>query len=112
MATVVAGTTPAGPAYAFSRQSAVDRNLYKSYFVTVPEGAKALQVNLTGIATGSQTRFIAIDPWGVPVDSTASTGVLHQLLRLAAATRAPGRTRTRRRGSGRSRWSPGAPRRR
>ena len=73
MATVVAGTTPAGPAYAFSRQSAVDRNLYKSYFVTVPEGAKALQVNLTGIATGSQTRFIAIDPWGIPVDSTAST---------------------------------------
>ncbi|HEU4348561.1 MAG TPA: S8 family serine peptidase [Actinoplanes sp.] len=73
MATVVAGTAPAAPEYAFSRQSSVDRNLYKSYFVTVPEGAKALQVNLTGIATGSQTRFIAINPWGVPVESTAST---------------------------------------
>jgi subtilisin family serine protease len=73
MATVVAGTAPVGPEYSFSRQSAVDRNLYKSYFVTVPEGAKALQVNLTGIATGSQTRFIAINPWGVPVESTAST---------------------------------------
>jgi subtilisin family serine protease len=73
MATVVAGRAPAAPAYAFSRQSSVDRNLHKSYFVTVPEGARALQVNLTGIATGSQTRFIAIDPWGVPAESTAST---------------------------------------
>ena len=73
MAAVIAGTTPAAPEYAFSRQSAVDRNLHKSYFVTVPEGAKALQVNLTGIATGSQTRFIAINPWGVPVESMAST---------------------------------------
>ena len=37
-------------------------------------GAGALQVNLSGIATGSQTRFIAINPYGVPVESTASTG--------------------------------------
>ena len=41
------------------------------YFVTVPEGATALQVNLGGIATGSQTRFIAINPYGVPVESTS-----------------------------------------
>jgi hypothetical protein len=39
----------------------------------VPKGAKALQVNLSGIATRSQTRFIAINPYGVPVESTAST---------------------------------------
>jgi hypothetical protein len=73
MATVVAGIAPAAPAYGLSRQSSVDRNLTKSYFVTVPEGAQALQVNLTGIANGSQTRFIAFNPWGVPVESTAST---------------------------------------
>ena len=73
MATVAAGVSPAAPAYQFGRQAAVDRNLTRSYFVTVPEGAQALQVNLTGIATGSQTRWIAINPWGVPVESTAST---------------------------------------
>lgn len=39
----------------------------------MPAGASALQVNLSGIATGSQTRFIAINPYGVPVESTAST---------------------------------------
>ncbi len=48
---------------------------------TVPEGAEALQVNLSGIATGTQTRLIAINPYGVPVESTASLGLLHQLLR-------------------------------
>jgi hypothetical protein len=73
MAAVIVGDSPATPAYAFSKQGSVDRNLYRSYFVTVPEGARALQVNLTGIATGSQTRFIGINPWGVPVESTAST---------------------------------------
>jgi subtilisin family serine protease len=73
MATVIAGNAPEAPAYDFSKQGSVERNLYRSYFVTVPAGAKALQVNLTGIATGSQTRFIAINPWGVPVESTAST---------------------------------------
>ncbi|MGC9668124.1 S8 family serine peptidase [Planosporangium sp. 12N6] len=66
------GTTKA-PAYSFSTEGSVDRNSYKSFFVTVPEGAKALQVNLSGIATGSQTRFIAINPWGLPVEDTAST---------------------------------------
>ena len=35
--------------------------------------ATALQVDLSGIATGSQTRWTAINPWGVPEDSSAST---------------------------------------
>lgn len=74
MNVVVAGTTPAAPAYGFSAQGSVDRNLYKSYFVTVPEGAAALQVNLSGLAADSQTRFIAFNPWGIPVDSTSSLG--------------------------------------
>ena len=61
-------------------EGTVDRNSTTSYFVTVPEGATALQVNLSGIATGSQTRWIAINPWGVPVESTSTPGLLHQLL--------------------------------
>jgi subtilisin family serine protease len=72
MHVVVASNVPGAPAYSFGVDSSVDRNLYESYFVTVPEGAAALQVNLTGIATGSQTRFIAINPFGLHVESTSS----------------------------------------
>ncbi|MER6590971.1 S8 family serine peptidase [Micromonospora purpureochromogenes] len=61
------------PDYSWSTEGSVDRNGFTSYFVTVPAGAGALQVNLSGIATGSQTRFIAINPYGIPVESTAST---------------------------------------
>ena len=71
--TVVAGTVAKKPSYSATFSGSVDRNSTTSYFVTVPEGATALQVDLTGIATGSQTRWIAINPWGVPADSTAST---------------------------------------
>ncbi|MFC7548222.1 S8 family serine peptidase [Plantactinospora sp. GCM10030261] len=72
MNTVVIGNKVTKPDYAFSTEGSVDRNLTKSYFVTVPEGTAALQVNLSGIATGSQTRFIAFNPDGVPVESTSS----------------------------------------
>ncbi|GII25366.1 serine protease [Planosporangium mesophilum] len=65
-------STTKSPAYSFTTNGSVDRNSYKSFFVTVPEGAAALQVNLSGIATGSQTRFIAINPWGLPVEDTSS----------------------------------------
>jgi subtilisin family serine protease len=70
--TVVTGVEPKKPAYTMDVEGSVERNSSNSYFVTVPEGATALQVNLSGIATGSQTRFIAINPWGVPVESTSS----------------------------------------
>jgi hypothetical protein len=70
--TVVVATDPGAPAYAASFSGVVDRNATRSFFVSVPKGAKALQVNLSGIATGAQTRFIAINPHGVPVDSTSS----------------------------------------
>ncbi|WP_200209414.1 S8 family serine peptidase [Micromonospora coerulea] len=71
---VVAADTVSAPNYSFSAEGSVERNSFTSYFVTVPQGAGALQVNLSGIATGSQTRFIAFNPYGVPVESTASTG--------------------------------------
>jgi subtilisin family serine protease len=71
--TVVQSTAFKKPSYATTVEGKATRNLTTSYFVTVPEGAKALQVNLSGIATRSQTRFIAINPYGVPVDPTTTT---------------------------------------
>ncbi len=71
--TVITSVVPKKPAYAINVEGSVERNSSTSYFITVPEGATALQVDLSGIATGSQTRWIAINPWGIPVDSTATT---------------------------------------
>ncbi|MCF2130781.1 S8 family serine peptidase [Strepomyces sp. STD 3.1] len=58
--------------YAVSAKGSVQRNATKSYFVTVPEGAKTLEVAMSGLRDGSQTRFIAIHPYGVPVDTTST----------------------------------------
>ncbi|MFC0004584.1 S8 family serine peptidase [Micromonospora siamensis] len=69
---VVAAADVRKPDYSWSAEGSVDRNSFTSYFVNVPAGAGALQVNLAGIATGSQTRFIAFNPYGVPVESTSS----------------------------------------
>ncbi|MEU6073113.1 S8 family serine peptidase [Micromonospora sp. NPDC047074] len=69
---VVASNEVQKPNFAFSAEGSVDRNGFTSYFVTVPPGTGALQVNLSGIATGSHTRFIAFNPYGVPVESTSS----------------------------------------
>ncbi len=82
--TVVQSRTAYAPSFARAASSSVERNLSTSYFVTVPEGAVALQVNLTGIATKSQTRFIAINPYGVPVESTASTACYTNYSDIAA----------------------------
>lgn len=58
--------------YDFSAKDSVQRNSTESYFVTVPEGAKTLEVAMSGLKEGSQTRFIAIHPYGVPVDNTST----------------------------------------
>lgn len=58
--------------YTFSKSSSVQRNSSKSYFLTVPEGAKSLEVAMSGLADKSQTRFIAIHPYGTPVDNTST----------------------------------------
>ncbi|MFL1902987.1 S8 family serine peptidase [Streptomyces tauricus] len=58
--------------YTYSASGTVQRNSSTSYFVTVPEGAKNLEVAIGGLKTGSQTRFIAIHPYGVPVDNTST----------------------------------------
>ncbi|MFD4632881.1 S8 family serine peptidase [Streptomyces sp. NPDC058284] len=72
MSTVVVSTPLAKPSYTFSERSSTQRNSTESYFVTVPKGAKSLEVSLGGLKDKSQTRFIAIHPYGVPVDSTSS----------------------------------------
>ncbi|KUN29025.1 serine protease [Streptomyces antibioticus] len=58
--------------YTYSASSTVQRNSSQSYFVTVPEGAKSLEVAIGGLKDKSQTRFIAIHPYGTPVDNTGT----------------------------------------
>ncbi|MGW2343755.1 S8 family serine peptidase [Streptomyces sp. NPDC001661] len=58
--------------YTFAAKGSVQRNSVKSYFVTVPQGATSLEVRMGGLAAKSQTRFISIHPYGVPVDSTST----------------------------------------
>ncbi|GGW40436.1 S8 family serine peptidase [Streptomyces griseoloalbus] len=58
--------------YTFSASGTAQRNDTTSYFVTVPEGAKTLEVAMSGLKDKSQTRFIAIHPYGVPADPTST----------------------------------------
>lgn len=72
LATVVATDQLAKPGYTVSKSGSVQRNSHTSYFVTVPEGAKNLEIAMGGLAEGSQTRFIGIHPYGVPSDPTST----------------------------------------
>ncbi|MFJ5993797.1 S8 family serine peptidase [Streptomyces sp. NPDC092370] len=58
--------------YTFSAKDSVQRNSSQHYFVTVPEGAKTLEVAMSGLKDKSQTRFISIHPYGVPSDPTST----------------------------------------
>jgi hypothetical protein len=73
MTTVVVSKDIAKPGYTFSASGSVQRDSTKSYFVTVPQGTKTLEVSMGGLAKGSQTRFITIHPYGVPVDDSTTT---------------------------------------
>jgi hypothetical protein len=59
----------------FEASGTIARNTSVSYFVRVPKGASALQVDLTGGGAPGQgqVRFLRYDPTGVPVDSNTST---------------------------------------
>ncbi|WP_411283098.1 S8 family serine peptidase [Lapillicoccus sp.] len=72
--TVIVSNDLVTPGFGHAAGGTNERNHTQSFFVTVPPGAAALQVNLGGIATGSQTRFIAINPYGLPADPTSTTG--------------------------------------
>ncbi|MEY9992493.1 hypothetical protein ABIE67_004525 [Streptomyces sp. V4I8] len=70
--TTVVVSTPVQ--HTFTASGSVQRNNFKSYFVTVPEGTKSLQVTLGGLKEGSRTLFSAISPYGTPVaDNDVST---------------------------------------
>ncbi|MFZ3470191.1 S8 family serine peptidase [Streptomyces sp. 4.24] len=73
LSTVVVSSPLAKPSFSYSDTSSVQRNSHKSYFVTVPAGAKTLEVALGGLKPGSQTRFISIHPYGVGVEDSATT---------------------------------------
>ncbi|WP_406459828.1 S8 family serine peptidase [Streptomyces sp. NBC_01622] len=68
--TTVVVSTPVN--YTYSKSSSVQRDSTQSYFVTVPEGAKAFEVAISGLKDKSQTRFISIHPYGVPVEDTGT----------------------------------------
>lgn len=71
--TVVVAEELAEPSFAREYSGSVQRNDSTSYFVRVPEGARTLQVAMSGLEGQSQTRWIAIDPQGVPAEDTSST---------------------------------------
>ncbi|MGI5443296.1 S8 family serine peptidase [Streptomyces shenzhenensis] len=58
--------------YTYAASGSVQRNSTQSYFLTVPEGAKSLEVAIGGLRDKSQTRFISVHPYGVPVDNTST----------------------------------------
>lgn len=68
--TTVVVASPVAHTYAAS--GSVQRNSTRSYFLTVPEGARSLEVAIGGLKDRSQTRFIAIHPYGTPVDNTST----------------------------------------
>ena len=72
MLAVVAGSALAAPAFEAGAAGTTARNQAVRHYVTVPTGAKALQVQIGGLAAGTQTRFIAFHPFGLPIDSTSS----------------------------------------
>ncbi|MFF2325684.1 MULTISPECIES: S8 family serine peptidase [unclassified Streptomyces] len=72
LSTVVVSTPLVKPSYAFKASGSVQRNGTTSYFLTVPEGAKTLEVAMSGLRSGSQTRFISIHPYGVPIEDSST----------------------------------------
>jgi hypothetical protein len=72
MAVVAAGASYTGPEFTQVERSKVDRNEAKRYYVTVPPGAKALEVSMSGLEDDSQTRFLVFHPYGVPLDNTST----------------------------------------
>ncbi|MFF8408894.1 S8 family serine peptidase [Streptomyces omiyaensis] len=73
LVTVVAADRPKAPGHTAVMAGDVIRNRTRSLFVAVPQGAAAIRVDLTRIAEGSQTRFLAVDPQGKPAEDTAAS---------------------------------------
>jgi hypothetical protein len=72
MAAVAAGEQYPTSSYTITKNGTAKRNEAQRYYVTVPAGVKALEVSMSGRSAGSQTRFLAFHPYGVPLDSTST----------------------------------------
>jgi pre-peptidase len=72
MNVVAAGDSIVGPDYTKSWSGTMGRSAPQRFYLTVPSGVKALQLNLTGVSAGSQTRFLAFHPYGVGMETGSS----------------------------------------
>ncbi|MEU8348131.1 S8 family serine peptidase [Streptomyces sp. NPDC048845] len=72
LSSVVVADPMDAPSFSVRKSGTAERNDTTSYFVSVPEGAKTLEVAMSGLEDGSQTRWIAINPYGVPADATST----------------------------------------
>ncbi|WP_165987712.1 S8 family serine peptidase [Streptomyces sp. YIM 98790] len=71
LATIVVPVDLDSPDFTAQFSDQVKRNNPEPYYVRVPEGAGTLEVAISGLAEGSQTRWLANNPYGYPVDNTA-----------------------------------------
>ena len=113
MAAVVAGEQHPTSSYTITKSGTAKRNEAQRYYVTVPEGVKALEVSMSGRSAGSQTRFLAFHPYGVPLDNTGTPSCYSNYGTPEGNGCDPNvrAYSTRSRASGRSSSSRGAPRR-
>jgi hypothetical protein len=72
MLTAVAAQEMTAPDYHYAFSGTVQRSLVERHYVNVPAGAQTLVISMNGLADGSQVRFLAHSPDGMPVDPTAS----------------------------------------
>jgi hypothetical protein len=72
MAAVTAGEQFPTSSYTVTKSGVAKRNEAQRFYVTVPAGVKALEVSMSGRAAGSQTRFLAFHPYGVPMGDTST----------------------------------------
>jgi subtilase family protein len=73
---VVADEFNAGNNYTVTKSGTIGRNQTLSYFYRVPAGTPAFKVDLSGPSTAAgtgQVRFLRFHPYGVGIDSNAST---------------------------------------
>ena len=97
--------------YTVTKSGTIGRNQTKSFFFQVPAGTPAFKVDMTGggaAAGAGQMRFLRFHPYGVGIDSNASTtATTRRPVAARPARPRAGRQRTRSRASGRSRSRPG-----
>jgi subtilisin family serine protease len=71
LATVIVPEELGSPDFTFDTAGTVQRNGPISHFVRVPEGTQTLEIAMGGLAEASQTRWLTISPWGIPLDEQA-----------------------------------------